>query len=154
MEAASLIKLIADAFPVEPIPAKDDILYNGAYPEESELEEIKLFSGGRAWNSVTPGDVFRFRHALPCYSPRALTYYTAAWMTCSLLDEEAVDTGIEDLVSAFERVKVNLWTQAQRSIICQWLIHFQDTGSPSLKKRFEQAAENLGCDLSKGSVSK
>jgi hypothetical protein len=145
MESATLIKRIVAAFPVERIPIGNDILYEGAYPGESELEEIRLFFGGRAWNSVTPSDVFCFRHALSFFSPAALAYYTAAWMTCALQDDNAVDTAIENLVSCLGRADPNLWTQEQRLVICQWLVRFNVSNLASSKQDFEKAAANLGC---------
>ncbi len=65
-------------------------------------------------------------------------------MTCSLLDEVAVDTGIEDLVGTLGRADVNLWMREQRSIICEWLIYFKDV---PLKERFEQAIKNFACSV-------
>lgn len=149
MDSATLTKRIAVTFPVERIPSGEDILYEGAYLGESELEEIKLFFGGRNWNSVSPADVFRFRHALSFFSPLALAYYTAAWMTCALLDEDAVDTAIENLVSVLGRADPNLWTQEQRLVICEWLAHFNVSNLPSFKQDFEKAANNLGCNLTR-----
>src|SRR5213592_3725227 len=124
MSISSLITRIASAFPTEPTPLKEDVLYKGAYSRDPELEEIEKFFGSRSWNSITPTDVFRFRHALSFFSPSALAYYTAAWMTCALLDDEAVDTAIEDLVGTLGKADLNLWTNEQRIAICEWLMHF------------------------------
>jgi len=154
MSTSSLIKRIATVFPVEPVPQPRDILYNeeatyqGSFPVDSELAEIKDFFGNRRWDSVTPQDVFQFRHALSFFSKSAFAYYTPAWMTCSLLDEVAVDTADSDLVcSLVRRADENLWTQAQRQVICEWLSYFQDD---PLKERFEEAIKKLGCSQTRG----
>lgn len=145
METSLLVKEIANAFPTEPKPADEELLYEGAYHGESELEEIKQFFRCRAWNSITPSDIFRFRHALSFFSESALVYYTAAWLTCSLLDEEAVDTAIENVVDVFGEVDPNRWTEKQRLVICEWLNHFNNVDLPSVKRSFEKAAKNFGC---------
>ena len=143
MQAAPLLKQIADAFPPEPVPGRDEILHAGALAGESEVEEIRAFFAGRPWSSVTPPDIFRFRHALSFFSPRALAYYTAAWMTCALLDEDAVDTAIEDLVGTAERVEPDLWTRDQKAAILGWLLHFRDTGSSSFRRLCEKAVRKF-----------
>jgi hypothetical protein len=140
----SLIARIAEAFPADRPPAKGGVLYEGAYPGESELEEIKEFFGSRPWNSITPDDVFNFRHALSFFSPLALAYYTPAWMMCSLLDKKAVDTGIEDLAGALESADATIWTREQRKVICEWLVYFRQV---PLKTVVEKAAANLGCQM-------
>jgi hypothetical protein len=142
MDIQSLNTRIAAAFPAEPTPARDQVLYHGAYPGESELEEIKEFFACRPWSSITPKDIFDFRHALSFFSPSTLAYYTAAWMTCSLQDERRVDTAIEDLAGALGGADPGLWTQEQRSVICEWLLHFRRV---PLKAVFEKAVANLGC---------
>ncbi|MGD1086711.1 MAG: hypothetical protein ABSA47_18390 [Verrucomicrobiota bacterium] len=147
MEKSHLIKRIAEVFPVAPIPSKEAVLYEGAYPGESEHEEIKEFFGGRAWNRITPNDVFNFRHALSSFSPAALAYYTAAWMMCCLMDEKTTDTATEDLVGTLSRADANRWTEEQRRIICEWLAYFKDV---PLKKRFEEATKNFGCKGDEG----
>jgi hypothetical protein len=143
MSISTLITRIASAFPTEPTPSSEDVLYKGAYARDPELEEIKAFFGSRTWNSLTPADVFHFRHALSFFSSSALAYYAAAWMTCALLDDDAVDTAIEDLVSTLGKADPNLWTQEQRLAICEWLVHFNCSDLPSLKSRFESASKNL-----------
>jgi hypothetical protein len=145
METESLIDRIARVFPVAPIPDQGAILYEGAYRGESELEEIKAFFGGRAWNSITPRDVFRFRHALSFFSPTTFAYFSAAWMTCSLMDEGAVDTAIDNLVATLAEADPDLWTPGQRSVICAWLDHFDTVDLPSAKSHFESALRHLGC---------
>ena len=151
MSTSALIPRIASAFPTEPVPQPGDILYNeettykGSFPVDSELAEIKSFFGNRRWDLVTPQDVFQFRHALSFFSKSALAYYTAAWMTCALLDDEAVDTAIENLVSKLGKANPNLWTQEQRQVICEWLIHFNVSDLPSSKHDFENAANNMRC---------
>ncbi|HXB59231.1 MAG TPA: DUF6714 family protein [Candidatus Acidoferrales bacterium] len=137
MKNDTLIKRILEVFPVDPPPSKEDVLYAGAYPGESELEEIKQFFGDRPWNAITPANVFNFRFALSFFSPPALAYYTPAWMTCSLIDEVAVDTAIDDLVSTFGRTDPKLWSQAQREVICAWLDHFKESEPEFGKNRFE-----------------
>jgi hypothetical protein len=144
METIDLMRMIAAAFPVEPVPGPSEILYEGAYPGETELEEIKSFFGGRPWNRVTPPDVFRFRHALSFFSPSAFAYFTPAWMTCSLLDEGAVDTGVENLVSAIGQAE-NPWTQEQRMAICEWLRHFDTVDLESARSDFAVALSKVGC---------
>lgn len=144
METIDLIRMIAAAFPVEPVQGPSEVLFEGAYPGESEHEEIKSFFGGRPWNCVTPEDVFRFRHALSFFSPSAFAYFTPAWMTCSLLDEGAVDTGIENLVSAIGR-RENCWTQEQRRAICEWLHHFNTVDLESVRTDFAVALSKVGC---------
>ena len=91
----------------------------------SKSQEVRNFFAGRPWNSVTPQDIFRFRHALPLFSPSALAYFAAAWMTGALQDEDAVDTGIEDLISNLERSDPGSWTSIQRAAICAWLAYFK-----------------------------
>ena len=146
MNDSSLKAQIASAFAAERPPFKEDVLYKGAYGGDPELEEIENFFGGRLWNSITPSDVFRFRHALSFFSPSALAYYTPAWMTCALVDDEAVDTAIEDLVGTFGETSPNLWTKEQRLAICEWLRHFYDSDLPTLKQRFDKAMNNMGCN--------
>ncbi len=145
MEARDLVALIATVFPSEPTPARGQVLYQGAYPGESEIEQVAEFFGNRRWGSVTTHDVFRFRHALPFFSPQALAYFTPAWMIASLLDENGVDTAIEDLVSNLEEADPNLWTQAQRAAICAWLNYFEPVRPGGLKARFQKVAQRFGC---------
>jgi hypothetical protein len=142
MNADTLIARIAEAFPTVPTPTKDTVLYEGAYPGESELEEIRVFFGGRAWNSLTPQDIFRFRHALSFFSPLAFAYYAPAWMTCSLLEQRTVDTAVENLTGALGEADRSLWTQEQQFLICRWLFHFSRV---SLRPVFDKAVANLGC---------
>lgn len=150
MSTSSLIARIASAFPLEPAPQPEDILYNeeagytGSFPVDSELAEIKAFFGNRRWDAVTPQDVFQFRHALSFFSKSALAYHTAGWMTCCLLDAAAVDTGIEDLVDIFGKADAHLWTRKQRQAICEWLTHFDVSQLPSSKSAFERATKNMG----------
>jgi hypothetical protein len=146
METIDLMRMIAAAFPVEPVPGPSEILYEGAYPGESELEEIKSFFGGRPWNRVTPQDVFRFRHALSFFSHSAFSYFTPAWMTSSLLDQAAVDTGIEDLVGALGRREIS-WTKDQRRAICEWL-HYSQLNIEdleSVRRDFAVALSKVSC---------
>ena len=149
MSTSSLIARIASAFPLEPAPQPEDILYNeeagytGSFPVDSELAEIKAFFGNRRWNAVTPQDVFHFRHALSFFSKSALAYHTAGWMTCCLVDAAAVDTAIEDLVYTFGKADANLWTRKQRQAICEWWTHFDFSQSPSSKSAFERAMKHM-----------
>jgi hypothetical protein len=143
MTASILIAQVASVFPIESPPAKEEILYEGAYSGDSELDEIRDFFGGRIWTSITPDDVFRFRHAVDFFSESALIYYTPAWMTCGLLDEEAVDTGNEDLVRALKKMRLNAWTKTQEQAILEWLIYFRDRSPLIFQDTFEQAINNL-----------
>jgi hypothetical protein len=77
MSLESLIRRIRDVFPIAQIPSKDAILYKGAYANDEELEEIKSFFENRTWQSITPIEIFRFRHALSFFSPTALVYLYA-----------------------------------------------------------------------------
>jgi hypothetical protein len=77
------------------------------------------------------------------FSKRALAYYTPAWMTCSLIDEVAADTGTEDLVSTFERADLKLWSQVQREVICAWLDHFKESEPEFGKNRFEMVKKTF-----------
>ena len=156
-----LITEITDAFPVDPVPEAGEILYNeqpgykGSFPAEDELQEIKSFFGNRPWNSISPHDVFRFRHALSFFSCRAFAYYTAAWIVCSLQDSEAVDTADTDLLFELTRKSPDCWTEKQQQVICKWLTHFRgqlnecSCGFGGLSKErtsdFEKAMENLHC---------
>jgi hypothetical protein len=144
MDNRSLITRIANAFPVEPSPTKENVLYKGAYSGDPELEEIRDYFGARPWKSLAPIDVFHFRHALSFLSPLALAYFTPAWMTCSLADEATVDTAIQDLTGTLGRADPSLWTQEQRSLICEWLVHFR---AVPLKPELEKAAKHLGCAM-------
>lgn len=144
MSTLSLLSQIDTAFPAAVPPSREDVLYEGAYRGDPELEEIREFFGGRRWNSITPSDVFRFRHALSFFSPSALAYFTAAWMTSALQDEEVVDTAIEDLVGALEKADADLWTREQRNAICDWIEHFSCSDLPTLKHRLESALWNMG----------
>lgn len=143
MQAEILLKQIRDAFPTSPIPSEAEILYEGAYRGESELEEIRLFFGNRAWNIVTPQDVFRFRHALSFFSSSAFAYFSAAWMSAAIQDTEAVDTGVEDLVHAITRVDPRIWKPDQRTAICEWLTHFSNLFPAWCKDDFERAIRKM-----------
>lgn len=153
MNTSSLIKGIAAAFPTEPIPQPGEILYNeeaayqGSFPVDSELAEIKDFFGNRRWDSVTSRDVFRFRHALSFFSKRAFAYFAPAWMTCCLFDEVGVDTADSNLAgSLVRRADQDLWTQAQQHIICEWLSYF---GNDPFDEGFREAIDKLGCSQPK-----
>jgi hypothetical protein len=145
MTPDTLIAQISNAFPQNPAPSDKTLLYEGAYPGESELEEIKSFFAFRPWNSVTAQDVFRFRHALPLFSPSARAYFTAAWMTASLQDEDAVDTGTEDLISNLGRSDPKIWTADQRAAICQWLAYFKTRWQGFLAREIEAVETQMGC---------
>jgi len=102
MDPAQLMAQIVAAFPLDPRPTLDEIIFKGTYCGDEE-KEIRLFFNSLPWTSVTPQDVFRFRHALPLFSRSALVYFSAAWMATGLIDRHAVDTGIEDLISNLNR---------------------------------------------------
>ena len=143
MQDTTLITKIARAFPVDPRPTRDMILYEGAYRGDEELEEIQEFFADRPWNSIAPGDVFRFRHALSFFSPQTFVYFTPAWMTCSLQDEEVVDTAPENLMGILAEANPDQWTQEEKCVICEWLVHFSGR---SLMEIYAQAMTNFGCD--------
>lgn len=147
MNAPPIIASIAKAFPAEPIPPSEAVLYEEAYQGESELEEIKAFFGGRPWNTISPENIFRFRHALPLFSNRAFTYYAAAWMTCGILNPEAVDTGCEDLLTNLARKDVGIWNKEQRRAICLWLNYCKPDWPKGIKERYEEAARKFGCEF-------
>lgn len=143
MNSELLAKRIANVFSTKPIHWKDDdILYADAYKNDEELEEIKGFFQNRSWESITPMEIFRFRHALSFFSPKALVYYMPAWLTNSLLDRDTVDTAVEDVSSILASGDASLWTQPQRAVLCDWLIHFKNC---LLEKNFEMALSKLGC---------
>lgn len=131
-EKENLIQWIAQVFPVQPIPDRSEILPPDAY-KDPDRDRIKDFFGGRAWTEVTPQDVFRFRDALSTFSAKAFAYFAASWMTCSLLDEEAVDTGMEDLIFEIataredqeRRRAVDSWSEEQKAVICEWIKYFE-----------------------------
>jgi len=145
MSRQDLLRQIANAFSSSTPPAATGVLYEGAYSGDPELEEIKLFFGGREWQSITPSDVFRFRHALSFFSDCALAYYAPAWMSCSLLDADAVDTAIEDLAGTLGRKDPSLWTHEQRRAICNWLTQMR---SIPLAPTLELALRKFGCIVS------
>ena len=141
-----LIEQIAAVFPVEPIPTAAEVIKEGLY-EDLEREEIREFFAGRPWTAVTPKDVFRFRLGLFDFSKRAFAYYTAAWMTCILLDLDAVDTADMELVSGLRTADPNFWTKEQRRVICDWLAWMEERDDllPFEREHVMAAAKNLGC---------
>jgi len=144
MSSQDLLRQIADAFSQSAAPGEGDVLYAGAYSGDPELEEIKLFFGRREWQSIMPWDVFRFRHALSFFSDSALAYYAPAWISCSLLDEDTVDTAIEDLVATLGRKDASLWTDEQRRAICVWLAEIRSIPDAKI---LELALRKLGCNV-------
>ena len=154
MEKENLIRRIAEVFPVQPIPDSTEIVPPGAY-KDPEREEFSEFFGGRSWTSITPRDVFRFRLALCVFSEKAFAYFTPSWMTCSLLDEEGVDTAITDLVwriagahRSLVRRDLNLWSAEQKAVICDWIRYFEAKyiDSELFQEDCKAARRNLGCD--------
>jgi hypothetical protein len=152
-EKENLIRRIAEVFPVQPIPDRSEILPPDAY-KDPDWERIKDFFGGRPWTAITPQDVFRFRDALSAFSAKAFAYFAAAWMTCSLLDEEAVDTAIEDLIFSIARAHrstgrrdVNLWSDEQKAVICEWIKYFEAKYGDSeiFVEDCQAAYRNLAC---------
>ena len=143
MHISASIERIAAMFPEDKAPMGNEVLYKGADVADPDLAEIMSFFSGRSWRSITPSEVFNFRHALSYFSPCALAYFTPAWMTCALLDRHAVDTAIENLVGTLGEVNPAIWTQEQRLIICAWLAHFNTYNLNSVKALFERAGRNI-----------
>jgi len=152
----SLIERIEAEFPEHESPGWDEVLYEGHYKNDPELEEIRQFFAGRSWRTVTPQDVFRFRHALSFFSAKAFVYFTPAWMRCCLLDVEAVDTAVDDLVWDLERKDPELWSEGQRRTICEWLRvmdrwNTEHWESALFRASLLRAARKLGCRCMKSS---
>ena len=144
MDTKSLLARIARAFDAAPIPAEEDLLCETSYPpDESELQEIRDFFAHRPWGDVLAADVFRFRLALPLFSPPALAYYSAAWMTCCLEDYDRVDTAPDDLVFNLGRADPNLWTLDQRDVVCLWLDHMKAALPERARGDYESVARRF-----------
>ena len=59
MTSTEIKHLIAEAFPLEPIPTESEILGESSYVDEEQLE-IQAFFKNRRWDQVTVSDVFNF----------------------------------------------------------------------------------------------
>lgn len=104
---------------------------------------MKCFFGNRRWDLLKPNDVFNFRHALSFFSELALSYYSAAWMTCAVLNEDAVDTAIEDLVGILQEADPKLWTSDQRDVIQDWLSYFRERFNETFSEEVDAALRNI-----------
>jgi hypothetical protein len=95
----SLIDEIAAAFPLEPIPAEDDLThctydkkYGGSLAGPcSDCCEIADFFAGKPWNQPSVLEYRRFCDAITLMTQTAFNYFLPGWMTASLIHCEDAD---------------------------------------------------------------
>ncbi len=103
----SLVKEIALAFPLEPIPSPDEITRctydqkNGGANSGpcSDCEEISEFFAGKRWNEPTAADYRRFCDATFLMTQRAFNYFLPGWLTVSIADRDAADVVPDHLIT-------------------------------------------------------
>lgn len=99
LTSSSLIDEIAAAFPLEPIPAEDDLThctyekrYGGTYGGPcDDCSEIAEFFAGKRWNEPTVLEYRRFCDAITLMTQNAFNYYLPGWLTASLIHCEDAD---------------------------------------------------------------